>query len=132
MTMEQILLWALGPGVGVAISYLLDQNAKWQAWKPAPLLGFNPKAIIVNIGGGVIGLLSYGVATNRPDLIQAADPIVQFWFPLLAPIVVQVWHRYINKGLTSTEVKATIPAGAGTATVTATAQSGTTTPPGQG
>lgn len=122
MTMEQILLWALGPGIGVALSYALDQNARWQAWKPAPLLGFSPKAIIVNIGGGAIGLLAYGVATNRPDLIQAADPIVQFWFPLLAPIVIQLWHRYVNKGLTSTEVKATIPDG-GTGTATVTTQS---------
>lgn len=129
MTMEQILLWLLGPGVASFISFLLDQNVNWRDWKPAPLLGFNPKAILVSIGAGAIGLLTYGVATNRPDIINTADPIVQTWFPLLAPIVVQIWHSFVNKRLSATEVKATIPEGIeGTVSATATAQSGTTNP----
>lgn len=125
MTMEQILTWLLGPGVGVAISYLLDQNVNWQTWKPAPLLGFSPKAIIINIVAGIVGVLSYGVATARPDIIATADPIVQVWFPLLAPIAVQLWHAFVNKRLTATEIKATISPGSGdSASITATAQSG--------
>lgn len=124
MTMEQVLTWLLGPGVGIAISYLLDQNVNWQDWKPAPLLGFSPKAIIVNIGAGVIGLLSYGLATSRPDLVNAADPLVQTWFPLLAPIIVQLWHAFVNKRLTTNELSATVSSKVGgTASVTATAQS---------
>lgn len=106
MTMEQILIWLLGPGVGSAISWLLDQNSKWKDWKPNDLLGFSPKAIVVTVVSSIIGLLTYGIATTRPDIINTADPIVQVWFPLLAPIVVQIWHSLVNKRLTSTTISA--------------------------
>lgn len=104
MTMEQILLWLLGPGVGSAISWLLDQNSRWADWKPNDLLGFSPKAILVGVGSSLIGLVTYGIATTRPDIINTADPIVQVWFPLLAPIVVQIWHAVVNKSLSSTNI----------------------------
>lgn len=127
MNMEQILTWALGPGLAAFLSFLLDQNVGWKNWKPAPLLGFSPKAIVTTIGSGVIGLLVYGAATTRPDLVATADPIVQVWFPLLAPIAMQIWHALINKRLTTAEVKASIPEGSGaTASASVTADSGQT------
>lgn len=119
MTINQILLWLLGPGVASGVSYLLDQNVNWRNWSPAPLFGFSPKAILVSIGSGLIGLGTYALATSRPDLIDTADPLVKTWFPLLSPIAVQLWHAFINKRLNATTVTATTESG----TVSATAKS---------
>lgn len=119
MTVTQILAWLSGPGVGVAISFLLDQWSVWKDWKPADKLGFDPKAIIVTLGSLGIGLGAYAIATNVPETtITTLDPYVKAAFPLLTLIIPQIWHALINKRLSSTTVSATAPSG-GVASATA-------------
>lgn len=122
MNLSQILAWLSGPGVGVAISYILDQWSVWRNWEPADALGFNPKAIIITIGSLLLGMLAYAVATTVPQAtIDQLDPYVKAAFPILTLIIPQIWHAVINKRLTSTTVIATTDSGG---SVSATAVSG--------
>jgi hypothetical protein len=112
MTLTQILAWLSGPLAGSGISWLLEHWNVWANWEPTnALAGFNPKAVIVGIGSGILGLGAYALASQRPDIVNAADPYVQAAFPLLTLLAVQVWHAVINKRLNTTTISATAPKG---------------------
>lgn len=100
MNLTQLLAWLSGPGVGSALSYVLDQWQPWHDWKPADKLGFDAKAALITVGSLALGFVAYQVALRVPQAtIDALDPYVAAGFPFVTFLAVQIWHVLVNKRL---------------------------------